>query len=110
MEFVYTRRTSGFEEGKQYRHPGFFVRPDPVATSVVIDGDYPEIRKAYEALNVPVSTEKAQSQTKGQDGEENTSDDERDALAAEYEERTGKKAGRMKADTLREKLDELNEE
>lgn len=30
------------------------------------------------------------------------------ALAAEYEERTGKKAGRMKAETIREKLDEMN--
>ncbi|MGE6580394.1 hypothetical protein ACQKD0_05085 [Vreelandella aquamarina] len=41
--------------------------------------------------------------------EENGSDDI-GALAAEYEERTGKKAGRMKAETIREKLDELNKD
>lgn len=30
------------------------------------------------------------------------------SLAAEYEERTGRKPGRMKADAIRKKLDEMN--
>ncbi|MCG7598877.1 hypothetical protein MHM84_03700 [Halomonas sp. McH1-25] len=110
MELIYSTRASGFEAGKRYRNPDYFDRPERGVDSVVVEGDYPRIVEAYEALNVPVSAKDPQSQAKAQDEEENASDDERDALAAEYEERTGKKAGRMKADTLREKLDELNEE
>tara|TARA_R110000796_G_scaffold95459_2_gene200704 strand:+ start:32875 stop:33081 length:207 start_codon:yes stop_codon:yes gene_type:complete len=50
--------------------------------------------------------EKSRQQDQVTAEDENGSDN--GALAAEYEERTGKKAGRMKAETIREKLDELN--
>lgn len=110
MEFIYTRRTSGFEAGKQYRHPRFFERPDHRATSVVIEGDYPHIRDAYEAADVPVSGEKAKAATKASTEPEIAADSERDALAAEYEERFGKKPGRMNTETIREKLEAADED
>lgn len=40
---------------------------------------------------------------------QSATDEEREALAAEYEELTGKKAGKMKVETLRKKLAEAEQ-
>ncbi|WP_339886441.1 hypothetical protein [Vreelandella maris] len=56
MELIYTTRTSGFEKGKHYRNPRHFSRPDSAATSVILDQEYPDVRKAYEDASVPVKT------------------------------------------------------
>ena len=53
MELIYTTRLTGFEPGKQYRNPTYFDRVE-AADSVVLDGDFPAVRKAYEAVGVPV--------------------------------------------------------
>lgn len=55
MELTYSARKSGFEAGKNYRNPRHFARPEK-ADSVVVEGDYPEVVKAYEAIKVPVKT------------------------------------------------------
>lgn len=54
MELIYTTRESGFETGKQYRNPLYFDRIEK-CTSVLLDGDFPAVQKAYEAAGVPVS-------------------------------------------------------
>lgn len=54
MELIYTTRDTGFEPGKNYRNPRYFDRIEQ-ASSVVLDGDFPEVRKAYEAAGVPVT-------------------------------------------------------
>lgn len=54
MELIYTTRTAGFEQGKQYRNPQFFDRPEP-AKSVVLEGDFPHVQRAYEAAGVKVT-------------------------------------------------------
>ncbi len=41
---------------------------------------------------------------------ESAADSERDALAAEYEERFGKKPGRMNTETIRDKLEAAGED
>lgn len=110
MELIYTRRRTGFEPGKHYRNPRYFDRPEQAATSVVLDGDYPNIAQAYKALSVPVHAAQAESKAKPQPEPEKPADDERDALAAEYEERFGSKPHhKMKAETIREKLAEAEE-
>lgn len=53
MELIYTTRNTDFEQGKQYRNPQFFDRPEP-AKSVVLEGDFPEVKAAYDAIGVPV--------------------------------------------------------
>ncbi|UTD55955.1 hypothetical protein [Halomonas sp. MS1] len=55
MELTYSDRKTGFEQGKNYRNPRHFARPEK-ADSVVVEGDYPEVVKAYEAIKVPVKT------------------------------------------------------
>ena len=54
MELIYTTRNADFEPGKQYRNPTYFDRVEP-ADSVVLDGDFPAVREAYEAVGVPVT-------------------------------------------------------
>lgn len=63
QELIYTTRTTGFEQGKQYRNPHFFDRVEKTR-SVVIEGDYPDIKAAYEAAGVKVQTEGSGSQEK----------------------------------------------
>lgn len=54
MELIYTKRDTGFEAGKNYRNPTYFDRIEK-ATSVVMDGDFPAVRAAYEDAGVPVT-------------------------------------------------------
>lgn len=56
MELTYSARKSGFEKGKRYRNPKLFREIERSAKSVVIEGDYPNIAKAYEEAKVPVKT------------------------------------------------------
>ncbi|AZS50401.1 hypothetical protein DM558_07605 [Entomomonas moraniae] len=55
MELIYTERTSNFEKDKSYRNPQYFDKPEK-ATKVIIEGDYPNIVEAYEAVGIKVST------------------------------------------------------
>jgi hypothetical protein len=111
---IYTR-SSERKPGVCYRNPERFIGPIRAATRVVLDGDYPNIAKAYEAIGVSVSkpaqAPQAEPEAKAQPEPEQPADDERDALAAEYEDRFGSKPHhKMKAETIREKLAEADEE
>lgn len=53
MELIYTTRLMGFEPGKNYRNPRYFDRVEQ-ADSVLLDGDFPLVREAYEAVGVSV--------------------------------------------------------
>ena len=64
MELIYTTRRSGFEPGKHYRNPRFFVAPEHGATRVVIEGDYPTIASAYEGAGVSVKKPEAPKRTR----------------------------------------------
>lgn len=54
IELIYSRQASDFVEGKAYSNPRFFSTPREGVSKVFIVGDYPNIRKAYEARGVPV--------------------------------------------------------
>lgn len=59
MELIYTAQTSGFDDGKRYRNPAYFDRPEPGVTKVTIVGDWPDVAKAYGAVEgVDVAKEK----------------------------------------------------
>lgn len=129
MELIYTARLTGFDEGRYYRNPEYFVRPDPQASSVILDGEWPVVRDAYEALSIPVSAldqpvpddHAAGSDDhdhliphSGQDdqsGEGNGKGhveiaDDREGLAAQYEQLFGQKPGNMKTETIAAKIAE----
>lgn len=54
MLLTYTARRAGFEAGKRYANPRFFSTPRRGVTEVEMDGEWPAVRAAYEALGVPV--------------------------------------------------------
>lgn len=54
MNLIYTSRTEGFEQDGLYRNPLYFQGPEEVASSVLVEGDWPEIVDAYESLDIPV--------------------------------------------------------
>lgn len=64
MELTYSARKTGFEKGKRYRNPKLFREIERSAKSVVIEGDYPHIAKAYEDAKVPVKTVAAPKKSK----------------------------------------------
>ena len=59
MKIIYAQKSTGIDEDGSFQNPKYFDRPDTGATSVVIYGDYPEIKAAYGALNVEVEVRKA---------------------------------------------------
>ena len=69
MELIYTAQTSGFDDGKRYRNPAYFDRPEPGVTKVTIVGDWPEVAKAYGAIEgVDVVKEKEAKGAGGRGG------------------------------------------
>ena len=69
MELIYTTQTSGFDDGKRYRNPTYFDRPEPGVTKVTIVGDWPEVAKAYGAVEgVDVAKEKDAKVSAGRAG------------------------------------------
>ncbi|WP_129141528.1 hypothetical protein [Modicisalibacter coralii] len=66
MELIYTTRHRDFEPGKHYRNPEYFERAERGVESVVLDGNFPAVRDAYEALNVPVSDAQSKAAPKAQ--------------------------------------------
>lgn len=54
-EVVYSAQRSGFVKGRIYLNPRFFDGVlKPGATSVIIVGDWPIVKAAYEAAKIPV--------------------------------------------------------
>lgn len=118
--YVYTRRESGFEHGKDYRNPRFFERPYPDAESVEVEGDYPEIVKAYKEAGVAVVGRKGPSKAAVkspavQDDEVSTERvqgdpvDDKAALIEALAEYGIQKDSRSSVATLQKLLDEAEE-
>lgn len=64
MKLIYTTKTTGFEPQNHYRNPLYFDRPEKQATTVVIEGDFPEIVSAYQALGIEVEVPDKPSEPK----------------------------------------------
>lgn len=56
MEVTYTSRSDNFEDGVSYRNPYYFDFVEGGVTSVILDGDFPEVKAAYEAAGIEVKT------------------------------------------------------
>jgi hypothetical protein len=54
-QIVYARSVPANAEGRTVRNPRHFLKPEEGASKVFIEGHYPHIAKAYEALGVPVA-------------------------------------------------------
>lgn len=55
MKIIYAEKSTGIDEDGSFQNPKYFERADKEATSVVIYGDYPQIKADYEALEIPVN-------------------------------------------------------
>jgi len=56
MHRIYSTQRTGFDKTKyNYANPKYFSRPEVKCTEVTIIGDYPHIKRAYEALCIPVN-------------------------------------------------------
>jgi hypothetical protein len=65
MELIYSTQTGDFEDGKRYRHPQYFRKPEAGATKVTVVGDWPEVVAAYKAADVPVTQVAGATKGKG---------------------------------------------
>lgn len=54
MQIVYATQRVPNMDGRVFKNPRNFLEPDPKATKVYIDGDWPLVREAYEKLSIPV--------------------------------------------------------
>jgi hypothetical protein len=59
MELIYSDQDSGFDPAKFYANPRYFRTVNARATTVVVVGDWPAVVLAYEAIGIPVSSDKA---------------------------------------------------
>ena len=54
MKIIYAKKSSGINEQGSFQNPEYYDKPSVIAESVVIYGDYPEIKADYEKLGVEV--------------------------------------------------------
>lgn len=54
FEIVYANISTGFEKGRKYANPRFFLTPRPEATRVIVVGDWPKVVQAYQRIGIPV--------------------------------------------------------
>jgi hypothetical protein len=54
-EVVYSTEMVAGLEGRTFRNPRHFLKPEPAATKVYVAPGWPKIVAAYEALKIPVS-------------------------------------------------------
>lgn len=59
MQIIYGQSRPAHKGRRAWRNARLFDGVEPKATAVFLDGDYPRIRKAYEAAGVPVHQEQA---------------------------------------------------
>ncbi|MBD8099804.1 CTP synthase [Pseudomonas fluorescens] len=57
MELVYSNQLGDFDPNKRYRNPDLFRAVERGVTKVVIVGDYPEIKAAYDAAEIEVEVQ-----------------------------------------------------
>lgn len=54
MKIIYAKKSSGIDEQGSFQNPEYYLKPEPNAQSVVIYGDYPQIKADYEELGIDV--------------------------------------------------------
>lgn len=54
MKIIYAKKSSGIDEQGSFQNPEYYLKPESNAQSVVIYGDYPNIKADYEELGVDV--------------------------------------------------------
>jgi hypothetical protein len=55
LKIIYAKKSSGIDEQGSFQNPSYYDKPNKNAESVVIYGDYPQIKADYEALEIPVN-------------------------------------------------------
>ncbi|ELW84526.1 MULTISPECIES: HeH/LEM domain-containing protein [Acinetobacter] len=55
MKIIYAKKSSGIDDQGSFQNPSYYDKPNKDAESVVIYGDYPQIKADYEALEIPVN-------------------------------------------------------
>jgi len=55
LKIIYAKKSSGIDEQGSFQNPSYYDKPNKDAESVVIYGDYPQIKADYEALEIPVN-------------------------------------------------------
>lgn len=53
-EIVYANISTGYEKGRAYANPRFFITPRTDVTKVIVVGDWPKVVDAYQKAGVPV--------------------------------------------------------
>jgi len=54
LKIIYAKKSSGIDEQGSFQNPEYYLKPDSNAKSIVIYGDYPQIRADYEKLGIEV--------------------------------------------------------
>ena len=54
MKIIYAKKSSGIDEQGSFQNPEYYLKPELNAQSVVIYGDYPQIKADYEELGINV--------------------------------------------------------
>lgn len=87
MELVYSNQLGDFDPNKRYRNPDLFRAVERGVTKVVIVGDYPEIKAAYDAAEIEVEVQTRKTPVTSAAGNARTAKDKVPA----GKERTGNK-------------------
>lgn len=53
-EIIYANISTGYEKGRAYANPRFFISPRTDVTKVIVIGDWPRVVAAYQKAGVPV--------------------------------------------------------
>lgn len=53
-EIVYSTQSTGYEKGRAYANPRFFITPRTGVQKVIVVGNWPAVVEAYRALGVTV--------------------------------------------------------
>jgi len=86
MELVYSNQLGDFDPNKRYRNPDLFRAVERGVTKVVIVGDYPEIKAAYDDAEIEVEVLTRKTPVTSAAGKEKTAKDK----GAAGKEKTGK--------------------
>lgn len=63
IELVYSTQHTDYIDGRAYSNPRFFSTPRSGVSKVLLVGDWPNVRAAYEALGIPVERVDAETVT-----------------------------------------------
>lgn len=63
IELIYSTQATDYAAGRAYSNPRFFSTPRSGVSKVLLVGDWPNIRAAYEAIGIPVERVDAEAVT-----------------------------------------------